>query len=290
MMNKTISLLFITLVFLILTNACMRLRTSDQKFYKSFAKVNLHPQIKYHDYEGVSMRYLLSKTYDPTLPSIVFVHGAPGSSDNFQQYLKDESLNRRANLFSVDRLGYGYSDFGVAYPSIEKQAESLVNLMQAYHHPASKFLWVGWSYGGPIALKVAADCPELVQRLLLLAPAVDPEKERFFALGNLAEWKLTRWMVPAAFKVAQIEKRAHPEELQQLIEDWDKIQIPVTHMHGLKDQLVPYENVDFSKKHLPDSLFTLVRVEKVGHTFPLMQPEMVVNELHFQLDFWEQEN
>ena len=47
-------------------------------------------------------------------------------------------------------------------------------------------------------------------------------------------------MVPAAFKVAQIEKRARPEELQQLIEDWDKIQIPVTHMHGLKDQLVPY--------------------------------------------------
>ncbi|MEK9613358.1 MAG: alpha/beta hydrolase [Flavobacteriaceae bacterium] len=180
-------------------------------------------------------------------------------------------------MISVDRLGYGFSEFGKAYPSIAFQAASLISLIQTYALPDQALILVGWSYGGPIVAKLGMDLPQTVSASLLLAPALDPQAERYFQIGKLAEWKLTRWMVPKPLEVAQIEKKNHARELQLLEKQWQFIQIPIWMIHGTKDKIVPYlPNTNFAKTHFPKDKFTLLPIEGVGHIFPIRNPKEVI--------------
>ncbi len=251
-------------------------RTSDSKVIQHFAKKGLQAQVHYEAFEGLRLRHIHSKPYDASLPTLYFVHGAPGSSDNFDAYLTDSLLNTKANLISFDRLGYGYSEFGCAHPDIAQQAGSLIPQLKQCSSKELPGILIGWSYGGPIAAKMALEAPEIVAAVVMLAPALDPEAERYFALGKLAEWKLTEWMVPLSFRVAQIEKRFHAAALRPLVGQWKNIQVPVLMLHGSKDKLVPYApNVAFAQKHFSNTQFTLHRVVGKGHVFPMQETEMV---------------
>jgi len=82
---------------------------------------------------------------------------------------------------------------------------------------------------------MALEAPEIVAALVMLAPALDSEAERYFALGKLAEWKLIEWMVPLSFRVTQIEKRFHAAALRSLVDQWKNIQVSFLLLHGCKD-------------------------------------------------------
>ena len=86
---------------------------------------------------------------------------------------------------------------------------------------------VGHSYGGPIAAYTSLKMPK-VKSVLMLAPAIDSASEKVFKIAHVAKWKLTKWMVPAAFRVAGDEKFAHIEELQKLKNIWKEIKVPVS--------------------------------------------------------------
>ncbi len=286
--QKKIILLLSAFLSLLIFSACgawASFRTSDKKVLKQFAKKGLKAQTHYVTYQGHSLRHIHSKAYDSLLPTLYFVHGAPGSSDNFNAYLTDSLLNTQANLISFDRLGYGYSEYGKAYPDIIQQAASLCPQVKQYSSAENPGLVVGWSYGGPIAAKMALNSPHLIGGAVLLAPALDPNAERYFAMGRLAEWKLTRWFVPASFVVAQKEKRAHASSLSDLTHEWKKIQSPVFMLHGTKDNIVPYApNTEFAKQHFDTKYFTLYPVEGKGHIFPMKETDRVLEVLLTELD------
>ena len=129
------------------------MRKSDGRIIRKFKKEGLQAQIKTFDFEGAQLRYVISKTFNKELVTIIFIHGAPGSNSDYEDYLTDKDLNQEANLISIDRLGYGYSDFGNSQTSIMKQAQSIQKLMD--NLGTSNFIVVGWSFGGPIAVQVA---------------------------------------------------------------------------------------------------------------------------------------
>lgn len=264
-------LTFFTLI-MISFNSCLTFRKSNKKIYKQFSDSGLKPTISYFKSGEKTIRYIAAKEYNSALPSVVFLHGSPGSSQDFYDYLQDSTLNSKANLIVVDRLGYGYSDFGNAETSIRAQANSVNRLIETIS--SEKIILVGWSFGGPIAAKMAVQNTD-IDALLLLAPAVDPKNEKHFALGYLAKWKLTRWFVPKAFQVAEQEKLAHAAELEQMKNDWPKLKIPVIHMHGDKDNLVPIENLAFSKKVISQNYLTPIVVENGGHLLPWKNYELV---------------
>ncbi|MDG1711994.1 MAG: hypothetical protein P8H51_07005 [Flavobacteriaceae bacterium] len=68
----------------------------------------MNAQIHYTKFQGPQLRHIHSNFYDSLKPTLYFIHGVPGSSDNFNNYLIDSLLNTKANLISFDRLGYGY--------------------------------------------------------------------------------------------------------------------------------------------------------------------------------------
>ncbi len=52
------------------------------------------------------------QTGNDSFPTLLFVHGTPGSWDAFQNYLKNSGLLQHYRIISIDRPGFGYSDFG----------------------------------------------------------------------------------------------------------------------------------------------------------------------------------
>lgn len=273
-------LLFIILLkFEIVENPFLNMtfRYSDKKISKIFENEPLKAEIRYLHHENKKIRYMLL-TSAPNHPWIVFIHGAPGSSGDFINFFKNNALNRQFNLISIDRLGYGYSDFGRAETSMQKQAKALqAVIMEVCGNEA--VMLVGHSYGGPIAMKMAVVFPGSFNALVLLAPAIDPDNEKKFTSAQLGLNEWSRWAVPAAWRVAAAEKMSHVAELRKLAPALSQIEIPVCHMHGTRDSLVPFENTDFSRKHIRSDLLELIILEKTDHFLPWTHERIIVRKI-----------
>ncbi|MDX1940314.1 MAG: alpha/beta hydrolase [Saprospiraceae bacterium] len=274
-----VSLFFVALLTF---TGCMTFRTSDQKVLKTFEKEDVAVQIKRIPFEDREIRYVESgmRVWDTiSPPMIVFVHGAPGSEDNFHKYLKDSTLLNNFQMASLDRPGYGYSGYGKSVPSIEAQAQAVKAVIDQF--PNSKPILVGHSYGGPIIAKCAMDFPERLAAIVMLAPVNDPETEKIFWYAYFAKWGITRWMLSKALRVSGDEKFAHPDELRKIQDEWSKINIPIIHIHGMKDkQLAPSKgNIAFSKTHINPDILNMIVIDKTGHMIPWSDYDIVKQEL-----------
>ncbi|GGG89372.1 hypothetical protein GCM10011416_02210 [Polaribacter pacificus] len=237
------------------------MRTSTKSIVKDFEKNGMTPIVKTIAFEGNTLRYLISDVFDEEKPTILFVHGAPGSLSDFNSYLQDTVLREQANLIAIDRLGYGFSSFGKAEVLVSKQAKSIEKLTDLFDKKTT--ILVGWSFGGTIVGEIGIR--NKYYHTIMVAPAVSPEAEKHFWLGNFAHWRLTKWMVPKAFVVAEAEKRMHVEELQRLDPLWQQTKTPITYYHGTDDWIVPFENQAYLKSKMPKKMLETVTIEGGSH-------------------------
>ncbi|HEY4887718.1 MAG TPA: alpha/beta fold hydrolase [Candidatus Dormibacteraeota bacterium] len=101
---------------------------------------------------------------------LVALHGSgPGASawSNFKGNLPAFSAHFRTLL--VDQPGFGWSDKPkISGSSITYAAKAVIGLMDELHIDKAHFL--GNSYGGGVASRIAIDHPERVQKLALMGP------------------------------------------------------------------------------------------------------------------------
>ena len=254
----------------------MSFRLSDEKIQKAFEGSKHSPSINYLDFQGKQLRYLTLHN-DTSKAYVVFIHGAPGSSTDYINYFKDSAFHSRYNLVSMDRLGYGYSEFGHAETSMEQQAASIQTLIEK-HCKNQRIILVGHSYGGPIAVRMAMDYPDRYKAILLLAPALDPNNEKVIKIAHLGTYKLTSMLTPPAIRTAAFEKTTHVEELEKMLPLYPKIKIPVHHLHGTKDSLVPFANLQFSLNHF-GSNFKARALQEVDHFLPWSHYDLIVEKI-----------
>lgn len=271
------SLLFLAASVLLL-NSCLTFRKSDAQVKKHFRKQNTEVSIQRFPVPGYAdaMRVVGAPAGVQQELAVVFVHGAPGSSQDFYRYMQDSLLLREANLYSIDRLGYGYSNFGKAEESVAKHAQAVAALLAQL--PEQKVLIVGHSFGGPIAALSSVYSPKIVS-VVMLAPAIDPEHEKILKIAYLGKWKATRWFVPKAMRVAADEKFSHVEALREVQPLWSQVKVPVLHYHGNRDVLVPYENIHFSTQVFDPSRLDTVTLEGENHFLPWTQFERLQQQL-----------
>lgn len=249
---------------------------NDEDTYDFFEDKGLTCTIGHDSIFGHPLRWVeVSTLKDDSLPIVIFTHGAPGAANNFFQFLDDTSLLKHARLISIDRLGYSPDDQGNAEVSIQRQSEALGKVLS--HYPYPYVIAVGHSYGGPITANYVLDHPEKVKAAVLLAPALNPDEEKDFAIVKFTEWKATRWAVPPFFMVAAAEKKAHESELRKMLPKWKTVRTPFIHVHGTDDDIVPYSNIEFSNRMMPDSLLTIVTIDGGSHMTPWEDEELVRN-------------
>jgi pimeloyl-ACP methyl ester carboxylesterase len=276
---KKYGIILLTFVLLIvLADSCMQFRTSSKGINKAFESTGITPNIKDIDFKGKNFRYLEVSDGSYKKPTVIFIHGAPGSSDNYVQFMVDKGMVNAFDMVSVDRLGYGYSEFGHAETSLTEQANSLFTILQEYKETPT--LLVGHSFGGPIAVKAAVLYPNLVEGLMLLAPAIDPENEKIMSIAWMGKTPPFSWITPRSIKVATDEKFSHIEELERMLPDWGSIQIPVTYIQGDKDRLVPYANLAFANRMIKAACLEVISLKDEDHFLPWTQEELIKEELH----------
>lgn len=224
---------------------------TDEQIEARYAKKK-KPKFESYQYLNRDLHY--AETGADTLPVVVFVHGAPGAWYGYIDYLDDSLMQRKYNMVSIDRPGYGKSNYGKALTSIAEQSRILKPLLELKkRYKNRKLILVGRSYGCPIVLKAAADYPELVDGIVLMAPAVDPKREKFWWFSRLANSGLMRALLPRMLNVASSEKFSHAKELKILEKDLSKVRQKVIMMQGMKDQIISPENVCYVDSALTEN-------------------------------------
>lgn len=248
-------------------SSCLKMRTSDQKSIKKIAKTsNDSIYVIGYNFEEINIR-AIGVGVDKNKPLLVFVHGAPGSSDAFLEYLGDTLLSSKFRMIAIDRLGYGYSDYGNAHESLDEQTRSLEPLISRYDF-GQKIFFVGHSFGGPIIANYAANHSDIVSGIVMLAPAIAAEHEKIMTIAHLGRIRPFRWMAPKPLRVATDEKFSHSDELRKLKDNWTNVVCPVWHMHGDKDVVVPYENMAFVVDNFTSTTIRCSTFEKENHFIP----------------------
>jgi pimeloyl-ACP methyl ester carboxylesterase len=258
-----------------LLDSCMQFRMSKTEIEAYFAKKEKKGTL--HSYPVGKNRIInYLKVGDDHLPLVVFVHGSPGSLDAFIDFMADTALLKRAQLISVDRPGFGASNFGYAEPSLEKQAAYLRPILEENknHRP---IILVGHSLGGPVIARMAMDYEELVDGLVMVAGSIDPalEPDETWFRAPLAT-PFLKWVLPRSFRASNDELYKLKPELMKMVPLWNRIHCCVIVIQGKKDSLVPAENADFAKKMLTHaSSLDFVIKKDMDHFVPWSNPELI---------------
>ncbi|MBN9382959.1 MAG: alpha/beta hydrolase [Chitinophagaceae bacterium] len=243
--------LVILIVLLLVFDRLVQFRMDDADLTKYFHKQGLEAHIGYYKARGREVRYI--RVGDDTNATILFIHGAPSSLSYWRGYLSDSALLKRATIYALDRPGYGYSGLARPLPEIAAQAAVIRPILDSLHQTHHPIIVVGVSYGAPIASRLAMDYPQLVDGLVLTAPALAPGQERVFWFTYMIEHPLIHWVVPRMFQSANQEKIHHKEELTKMLPLWPHIHVPVAYLQGANDELVFTSNADFAREHLKNA-------------------------------------
>jgi pimeloyl-ACP methyl ester carboxylesterase len=112
--------------------------------------------------------YTGSRSPEPGLPSVVFVHGAANDHSVFALQSRYFAYHGR-NVYAVDLPGHGRSE-GDALPSVEALADWIGAFLDAVQ--AEKAALVGHSLGSLAVLEAAARFPARIAKIALLGSAV----------------------------------------------------------------------------------------------------------------------
>lgn len=276
-------------LFIILTqvvSGCVSFSMSDKKVEEYFESSVYKPTSEFYEVDGYQMHYKYLDMGKEA--SLVFIHGTPGSWDAFSSYFKDSTLYNRANILSPDRPGFGKSSYGKPIRSLEEQSRLLKPMLEAV--PAPRIL-IGHSLGGPIVARMAMDYPELVDGIVMLAPALDPAlepNEDWFRIPM--RWPVIGAIAPRIFRISNEELVFLDEELEFMLPLWANIKIPSVVIQGGKDKLVNPGNAAFADSMLVNAPKDILFLEEQNHFLPWNEYALVKQKIMELLDKAKQTN
>jgi pimeloyl-ACP methyl ester carboxylesterase len=255
----------IILLWLIIAQSCMKFKISDSEAKKDFEKEGVPLTTKTVKVGKRHIHY--SQSGNDTLPTIVFVHGSPGSWNAFTQYMKDDELLSKYRMISVDRPGFGKSDFGKAAPL--KEQSSLISPLFSEWKNGKPIYLVGHSLGGPLIIQLYADNPGLADALVLLAASVDPAEEKKESWRYIMDGALMRYFMPGAFRPSNRELIFFKKDVYALQDKFAAVKGKVYIVHGSKDGFVPPGNAVYAAKKLVNAVSVETTIiPGAGHFIP----------------------
>ncbi len=155
-------------------------------------------------------------------PAVVFIHGSgPGASgaSNFRQnYGAFVAAGYRVVL--PDLIGYGASSKpeGIDY-TLALFTDTLFDALR--QHGIERAILVGNSLGGGVALQIALDHPEFVERLVLMAPGCIEEQADYFKMPGIA--RMVSGFGSPDFSLAEqkrlVSNLVHPDFVTQISDE-----------------------------------------------------------------------
>ncbi len=267
-------------LLLVFQSSCFKKYIVTEKEIKQhYDTLSFKPNYKIQ--KGIDYQLYTATFGVDTLQPILFIHGAPGRWEGFRKQLDDVSFHSKYHLLAPDRPGYGFSYYKNKHKkvTIEKQASLLFKTLEL-NKSDKKAIIVSRSYGAPIGAYMVAQNPDKYEKLIMMAPAIDPESEKFFKFSKYGKWPVLRWFIPNRFVTATDEKYDHVEELRRIEPIWEKIKIPTIVMYGGKDWVVTPENFEYAKRRIGmDSTKKYIFIPEAGHRISRSHAELLKQEI-----------
>lgn len=240
-MKISAGILALLLGYMVFCQCCMRMRWNDNKAYAVFKKRNIPLQIFDTVISDRHLHYAV--TGNDELPTLVFIHGSPGSWFHYMYYMQDTAMQKKFRMVSIDRPGFGYSDFGKAM-HLEAQCNLILPVLKKLKNEQPMY-GCGHSMGGPVLAKLAADEPGLFKKIVIVAGALDSDQEKKEWWRHAMKNKPMYWFLPGAFGPSNTELLYLKKDLVPLANDLSKITSEVIFVHGDEDTWVPIGNVAY---------------------------------------------
>jgi len=263
------ALLFFSKCFFV--NRYVKTDSELQAHYR-FAKVK--PDYRQCVSGGRQTHYTVMSASD-TLPLLVMVHGAPGAWYGYMNLTDDSLLQQNFKIVAVDRLGYGKSGYGRAELSVEGQGKAIQSVIEKENTSGKKVYLLGRSYGAPIAAWLAIHSPQAFEKLLMVSPVIDPEKEKFYWFSNIGRWPIVQWMLPEMLNVATREKFSHADEMRKLLPEWSQLKTPTYVLVGEEDAVADTANYSFARKNITNCSAMFMKLAHTGHQITHQQPDLI---------------
>ena len=217
-------------------------------------------------------------------PPLVLVHGVASSAADWTPLF--HKLKQSHRIYAPDLLGYGDSDAPRDSDySVATQTDIVRGFLDAMHLQQPDV--AGVSMGGWIALKLAAEHPDRVRRLVLISSAglafpttltetsfsattVDEQRESFRLQSDLAP-KLPRFILYDFLRrsrekawIVRASMRSMLQRRELLLDHkLQRVRMPVLIIAGTTDRIVPFSVAVHLKVEIPHA--TLVPLNGCGH-------------------------
>lgn len=234
-------------------------------------------------------------------PALVFLHYFGGSSRAWTKVI--ERLSNEHRCIAPDLRGFGDSDAPVADYKLSDSAGDVAALIEALQ--LERYILVGHSMGGKIALSFAAKQPRGLESLILVAPSPPtpepiPEDERARLLATHGERraaeetlrKITAHPLPADLFETVIEDnlRSSKQAWRAWLEDESRadisasvpdIAVPTLIVSGAADQAIP--TMLLEREVVPRiKRARITVVPDAGHLLPLEVPQLLAELIRAQ--------
>lgn len=247
-------------------------------------------------------------------PPIVLLHGAFSALQDFSATIIDE-LAKTHRTLAIDRPGHGYSSRPAA-PWVGTPAAQAELVHEALAVLGMKRpLFVGFSWGGAVALAHALRYPEQTAGLVLLASPTHPwpapiEREYFLPTWPVIGPLLVHTIVapigrilaasgverafypcpvsprfvaspyplatrPASFAANAEDLRVLKEELRDMVKHYGELRLPVALVHGTDDHTVGLRTHS-ERLHAQVPGTELIRIAGAGHQLLYTHPRVVL--------------
>lgn len=252
------------------------MRISDKRAEKEFLKKNIKVSFNTVYLNRRKLHYVVAG--NDTLPTLFFVHGSPGSWTAFKKYMQDSDLLYRFRIISIDRPGFGYSNFNHAL-HLNKQAPLIFEVINRENNSKQVHL-VGHSIGGPVVVKLAQEHPQSFNSLTILAGSVSPYHEPRENWRKVAFYFPFKYMLPGAFRPSNEEIIYFKKDLFGLDSNYSLLDMPVTFIHGDKDPRVTVKNVEYGLGKLSFNKQThAIIIPNANHFIPWLHYTEIKNHL-----------
>lgn len=272
-----ITLALITIWILLAQCFIMKERWNDAKAYSVFKSKRV--PLSMHD-TMIGEHHLHYAVCGPdSLPTLVFIHGSPGSWMHYMKFMWDSSLRTKFRIVAIDRPGFGYSDFGHAM-HLNDQCKIILPVLRSLKSNQPMYL-AGHSMGGPIVVKLAADAPELFKTVIIIAGAIDINQEAKETWRHIMNVPPLRWCLPGAFGPSNTELLYLKNDLKGLQNDFKNIRSNVLFVHGDKDTWVPIANIAYGKKMMVNAAsISADTIRGADHQIPWKNREALIKILY----------
>ena len=242
-------------------------------------------------------------------PPLLLIHGLGANSFSWRHNLAP--LSRHYRVLAPDLPAHGRTP-GAAVPDLSLETLTAGLLAFLDRRGVDQVTVVGNSLGGALALLLARHYPERVAALVLIAPAAALRRIpliffplRLPALGLAVAACLGPWILPLALRqmyhrrdlitpevvagyaptFSTLAKRLALRRLCREINPWGLSRVqellqgihqPVSLIWGQEDRILPVQQADFLKAHLPQTEFHLL--PGIGHA-PQEEDPATVNEI-----------